>query len=822
MMKYLNIAALLLGLTGCDSGSAAKGTNLLLITLDTTRADRLGAYGYQGGSTPILDSLALSGVTFEEAYTPAPMTLPAHATMLTGLLPPEHGARVNGVHKLSEEVPTLGELLGEEGYRSGAFVAAFVLDARFGLARGFDHYDDDLSAAYSQDTPGGLSTYRPGEQVVDSALTWLKHGEEPFFAWVHLYDAHYPWHPHGDGVEDASEASGTYDGEVTYMDAQVGRLLQHLEDEGLSENTLVVAVADHGEGLRDHHEIEHAYLLNEEVLHIPWFMRGPGIQAGHRVQALVSLEDLQPTVLELLGVDGFGANGRSLVAALSGESIPSGESYAETQLPWTSYRWAPQYSLTTEEWKYVRTPQTELYSRERDRGELANLAGTKLDVVAKLDARLREIESAFIVHESEEAKLSDEENEQLAALGYTSGSMDELPEEVGELADVKQRLAAKDLAADLRQGIAKGLLSPAERVEFSQRLIALSPETPSFLNGLGEAYIEMGDLESALGVFEKVLDMVPTDAGVHYAFGDALQQSGRTPEAREHLEMALSLSPDMAAAHVGLGNVFRSEGRPDLAAGAYSEALRLRPEYPEAHFNLGQSFLDRNMVKAAIENFDLALKYREGWTQAHSRLARLHLEVGSPGKAREHFEEALASVPGDVGLNIDLGLAFEQLGMPEQAREQYLKAIDLNPQYFRPYVNLGNLAFGYGNDAIALEQYEKGFQVAPNIPEPAARLARFLSTTPVAELRQGERAVALAEAANEMSMGNSAVVLDTLAAAYACVEEYPMAMAAALQAKKRASLDGNRGLAEQIQKRWALYATNQPYVQERLVEPQGE
>ncbi|MCP3916698.1 MAG: sulfatase, partial [bacterium] len=289
---------------GCsDAPAAGDGPNLLLVTIDTVRTDRLGAYGYESANTPVLDALAERGVLFEEAYSPAPMTLPVHTSLMTGVLPPEHGARVNGMHKLAEGVPTLAQHLSSEGYRTGAFVAAFVLDSRFGLDRGFDVYDDDLTEAYEQEVTEGLSSYRPGSVVVDTALDWLGESEsdQPFFAWVHLYDAHFPWHPHGEGVQDESAETGSYDGEVAYVDEQVGRLVEYLRAQGLEEDTVIVALADHGEGLGDHHEIEHAYLLNEEVLHVPWIVSGPGVSAGHRVPSLVALEDFQPTALELLG-----------------------------------------------------------------------------------------------------------------------------------------------------------------------------------------------------------------------------------------------------------------------------------------------------------------------------------------------------------------------------------------------------------------------------------------------------------------------------------------------------------------------------------------
>ena len=511
---------------GCgESGKPGGGrSNLLLITLDTTRADRLGCYGHEDAHTPTLDALAARGVVFDQAYTPAPMTLPAHATLLTGLLPPQHGARVNGEHRLAEDVPTLAEELSRAGYRTGAFVAAFVLDAKFGLARGFDRYDDDLSGAYEQEVPEALSAYRPGDRVVDAALEWLGEGEQdtPFFAWVHLYDAHYPWHAHGEGAQAQTAGSGSYDGELAFVDEQIARLVAFLDENGLEPNTLVIAVADHGEGLGDHHEIEHGYLLNEEVLRVPWILAGPGVKAEHRVPALVSLEDFLPTVLELLGLSGFeGTPGRSLVAALRGEKIEAGVSYAETDLPWASYRWAPQRSLTTERWKYIQTPQPELYDRADDRAELANLIELRPEERAQLEAMLGALEAELGERESEAAVISSDELEELAALGYAGGGGAETPETSEGLADMKQRLGVKDLATRLRRGLATESLGPEEALEIARELVRASPESPSFHGQLGSALVNIGQIEPGIAELTRAVDLDPGSAGAHYDLGDS-------------------------------------------------------------------------------------------------------------------------------------------------------------------------------------------------------------------------------------------------------------------------------------------------------------
>ena len=792
--------------TAPSSEEAQSAPNLLLVTLDTVRADRLGCYGYEPARTPIIDALAARGVLFEQAFTPAPMTLPAHSTMMTGMLPPQHGARVNGEHKLAAGLPTLATRLSTEAYRTGAFVAAFVLDGKFGLDQGFDVYSDDLSLAYEQDVPESLSSYRPGATVVDEALQWFEAGDggAPFFAWVHLYDAHFPWHAHDDGGDDDGKP-GSYDGEVAYVDRQVGRLLAALEQRGTLKNTVVMVVADHGEGLGDHHEIEHGYLLNEEVLHVPLIMAGPGITSGHRVDALVSLEDLLPSALALLHLPAPSDPsllGRSLLPALQGESMPHGLSYAETDLPWTAYHWAPQRSLTTADWKFVSTPQAELYDRHTDRGELVNLIEVRPQIREKMQGRLAGLEEQMGERLSEAALLTAEEAESLAALGYVGGAGGaDSPADRGDLSDVKQRLAAKDLSATLRQREAAGDLSAQQRLEVMTELVALSPETPSFHAQLGKAWIEQGNIEEGVGQLAVAVELAPGSASLHYDLGDVLQTQGYTVGARREFEASLALAPEMAAAHVGMGNVLRAEGRSDLAAGRYTEALRLRPGYAEAHFNLGQTFRDRGVLDRALEQFLLAAEHRPDWVLPHTVLAVLLNDAGRPEEAVAALELAIEKLPGDAGLHNDLGVLLASMGRAEAARVHYREAVALAPLNYHTRILLADLALAEGDDGAALAALEEALRLAPDMAEPAARLARFLSSCADDNLRDGDRAVSLAVHAVDLTGGQHARVLETLGMAYAEAGRFGEALSAAQRGQALALQDGNLTLSSEIEGR---------------------
>jgi arylsulfatase A-like enzyme len=291
--------AMILVASGCG-GSTGRGggtPNVLLITLDTTRLDRLGCYGHTGGTSTAIDGLANAGIRFEQAYAQVPLTLPSHASMLTGTYPGVNGLHVNGSSSLGASLPTLAESFSVNGYRTGAFVSSFVLHRVFGLARGFDHYDDDLAGS------GGSSAFeieRPADEVTGVALDWLGASQDqPFFAWVHYYDAHVPYRP---PQEFRSRFDDAYDGEIAFMDSQIGRLIAWLEQQDLRDDTLIVVAADHGESFDEHGEPQHGLFVYDTTVRVPLILSWPArLAAGVTVEQPVRLVDLFPTVLELMG-----------------------------------------------------------------------------------------------------------------------------------------------------------------------------------------------------------------------------------------------------------------------------------------------------------------------------------------------------------------------------------------------------------------------------------------------------------------------------------------------------------------------------------------
>ena len=389
--RLLALAALLLIAGACRSRSQP---NLVLITLDTTRADHLGAYGYPRDTSPALDVLAAEGALFERAFSHVPVTLPAHTSILSGLLPTAHGVRDNGRFIVPEDLETLPEILVKEGYSTAAFVSGFVLDSRFGLDQGFDTYDDSFTEQWSEEKLRDARIYnqmvtdRPADQTTERALAWLEeHQDEPFFIWVHYYDPHQRYAP--PRPYDQLFHDSPYDGEIAFMDSQIERLLTFLQDADRWEETAIVVTGDHGESLGQHGEATHAVLSYDSTLRVPLIVKAPApAPPPRRIAESTSHVDLLPTMLDLLGVAGREGAGRSLVPALEGRPVPARQSYFECVLPRFSFGWEPLFGLRAEGWKYIHAPQPELYDLNADPDELYNLAQSQSERRDDLEALL--------------------------------------------------------------------------------------------------------------------------------------------------------------------------------------------------------------------------------------------------------------------------------------------------------------------------------------------------------------------------------------------------------------------------------------------------
>lgn len=657
--------------------------NVLLITLDTTRADRLGCYGYADALTPTLDALAAEGVLFEHAYTPAPLTLPSHASMMTGLYPREHGLITNGRGRLVDQLPTLAEKLRDGGYETAAFVASFVLHSKFGLQQGFATYDDDLTGTAPAEH--GLYRQRDGRQVVDSALSWLQQRRaKPFFCWVHLYDPHLPYEAHADEFGDRYRAQ-PYDGELAYVDLQVQRLVAHLQANRLWEQTLVVVAGDHGESLGEHDEDEHGLTLYNSVLQIPWIWTGWGVTArGQRVSQPVSLVDLRPTLLEVAGLrESERTSGRSLRAALSGDHVPTAVCYSATDEPFLAHAWSPLRCLTSERWKYIRSPEPELYDLTTDPRETKNLAAERTDEVRQFDNELLALEKSMTVRTAANVELSLKELEALRTFGYVGGlnrSPQQLQTTKGEsLPDVKRMLPLYKRADAAYRLMYEGDAPAAE--ERIRELIREAPDYGQLQLYLAEVLTNQRKYSESREVLEGVLRKEPDNADAHFQLGTVHWSQQQYAEAADEYRRSLVSEPDAVRGLFSLAQALVPLGQIEEAEKLFRRAVKGDPAYVNARAALASLLAGQRRVAEAEQEFREALKYSSRSVVAHTNLAILLAQQRRLAEAGEHFAKAVELSPENAELQFNYGTFLLLQGRQEEAVRALEEALRLNPEH---------------------------------------------------------------------------------------------------------------------------------------------
>lgn len=545
---------------GCGGGDGEGGdghgvetqppTSLLLVTIDTLRADRLGCYGYGRAETPSIDALARGGVLFESVFSTAPITLPSHTSLLTGTLPPFHGVRDNGTAQVAQEVVTLAELMAPAGWRCAAFTAAFVLDSQFGLDQGFEAYGN---VPQREMTLGIGVEDRPAREVNAQAFAWLEglDSDEPFFMWVHYFEPHRPYPPNAQ--IPAHLRQRPYDAEVKSADTALGELLAQLEKQGRADETLVVLTADHGESLGEHGESTHSFFVYQGVLHIPLIFNHASLPHGMRVEQWVSLVDVLPTVLELLGLEAHDTPppSRSLAGFLRGEVPASAPIYFESLSSLQNYGWAPIRGIAHGGYKLIDLPRGELYELADDPAEEVNLHAKEGQTASSLKEALARLLEANLRPESfgsAQRNLSAEERARLANLGYAGGSTRR--EEASDLADPKDRF---------------------ERVQ---------KEEQAFI------HFQQGQLQKAEAIVRELLEDDPENGVFHSHMGSLLIQRQEFRSALPHLEQSLRGGFRTADVMSNLGTCKLATGDPRGAEGAFRTALKINPKHLLSMLNL--------------------------------------------------------------------------------------------------------------------------------------------------------------------------------------------------------------------------------------------
>lgn len=704
-------------LAGCVLLAAACGrgrgpANVLVVTLDTLRADHVGAYGYAAASTPALDALARRGARFASATTTTPLTLSAHTSLFTGTFPTHHGIHDNTGFHVDDGLTTLAEVFKAKGYRTGGFVSAFVLDARWGIAQGFDDYVDDFDL--SEDVGPGLDAIqRPGNVTVDRALAWLTAKDErPFFGWVHLYDPHAPYSaPAAIASRFPATRDGAYDAEIAFADTQLGRLLDALKADGRLDDTLVVVLGDHGEQLGEHREQAHGFFIYDASVQIPLIMAGPGVDA-RVVPGQVRIVDVMPTVLDLAGVPAPAeVQGTSLRPSLAGEKQDL-LAYAESWYPRYHYGWSELTAVRDGAFKFILAPRRELYDLAADPHELTNLAERNSSRADAMERALRALvaRTTNAGAAAGPAATDSDADQRLRALGYVGGgsarNLEERPRrdpkdtielynllklagsdsEAGRYdeaaAKVKEALAADPEIIDAHAQLGN-IYSKAGRhqdaVDAYKRALALDSAHAQSTFNLALAYRALGRVDDAIVGFERSRQLEPRSGRAHFQLGDIYMQRGDAAKAAEVLKAGLALDIDRPPFLVKLGEAYLTLKRADEAEAVLQEAVKLRPTVPRGQYNL----------------------------------ALVQEQRGNGAGARAAYEAEIAANPRNYGAQFNLGKALLKEGQLPGAIARLRASVAAKPDFAEGYLYLAKALLDAGDLAASADAAKKGLTLKP-------------------------------------------------------------------------------------------------------------
>jgi len=628
----------------------------VLITIDTLRADRVGVYNPERQLTPALDRLASEGVRFDAAVAQAPLTLPSHATILTGLRPPAHGVRTNDGFRLPPDVATLSESLREAGYRTAAFVGAYPVRRSTGLARGFEYYDDAFLDA---------RTERPATEVVDAATGWLRQNpRERVFVWLHLFDPHTPYSAPAEHARRHPVAP--YDAEVSYADEQVGRFIDALRSFGAYDDALIIVTADHGESLGEHGERTHGTFLYDATIRVPLIIRMPGL-APRVVAAPVELTDLAPTIADATGARLRLSDGITLQPLLRGR--PGDEeraAYTETFYQHVLLGWSPLRAVRTSRWKFIEAPTPELYDLAQDRAETHNLAMTRTSMAAGLGSALPPFVPAGSRAGGAAASPGrTDAEERLRSLGYFAGRT-ATSGRTGP--DPKDRI---ELWRHLEHAIETMEADPATAEAALRQALALEPTNGLALKYLGDLRYSAGRYAEAAARYRAAIDAGFEHPDAFLSLGAAALHLGNRDAAQRALERGLQLDPEAADAWNQLGTLHASGGRLDAARQAFQRAIDLRPSAAEPRYNLALVEKAAGRSAESMRLLEDALARRPDYPEALVERADALLAAGRPDEALTSYAAALALRPDDPQGLFGAARAAATTGRREEARRHY-------------------------------------------------------------------------------------------------------------------------------------------------------
>jgi arylsulfatase A-like enzyme/Flp pilus assembly protein TadD len=625
----------------------AEAPNIVVITVDTTRADRMGFLGSKRGVTPNLDILARQGIVFERAYSQAPLTPVSHATIFTGTYPQFHTVTDFG-HALPALLPFVPEILQKSGYHTAAFIGSIILDPHADMAPGFDRGFDFFDAGFRMKRTRDESRYdtleRRGMDVVAHAIAWLKRNKQtPFFIWIHLYDPHAPYEP---PPPYDKRFSDPYDGEVAYADAALGRFFTYLRQRGLYDGALIAMMSDHGESLGDHGELMHGIFLYDETIHVPLVFKLPReLLAGHRVPTSVRLVDFAPTLLSMLSLPlppTF--QGQSLVplmksapATKPADDLPA---YAETDYPHRAFGWSALRSWRSGKYLFVRAPVRELYDESKDHGAQRNLAASSPAVTDTLQSQLdqfRDRTSSY--HEGKQAPaLTAEQADNLSSLGYVGSNASAGSQEELQGADPKNKIEIANILEEGTAAVEDGHFQ--EAIPLLRRVLQDSPSISIAQMQLGIALSKTQQYPEAIAALRKALDLLPDSVPARYELGLALYESGAWEESAPYFEFVAKKRPKWPDAQYSLASVYARIKRVPEAVELLHAVLQLSPQHFRANLLLGRILTLEGDAQEGLANLKTAVTVEPESKEAHMFLADAYIQLGMQADADRERAQA--------------------------------------------------------------------------------------------------------------------------------------------------------------------------------------
>ncbi len=662
-----------------------KIRHILLISIDTCRADYLSCYGYHRKSTPNIDQIAKEGILFTNTITPVPITLPAHSSMLTGTIPPYHGVRNNNFYQLSQSNVTLAEILKKRGFTTAAVVSSFTIDSQFGLDQGFDYYNDDFDENLKSVGIGE----RRAEETTRYALKWLEENcRKTFFLFLHYFDPHVKYDPPEPfrPKDSENESSSLYAGEISYVDHCIGQVVKKLKDLGVYDSTLIIVTSDHGEMLGDHGEETHGYFIYQSSIKVPLIFKLPEETKSKRVKELVGLTDIVPTVCGLLGIKPPPqVQGIDLGQYFGEENTSTNQRhiYCESLFP-TIFNANSLLGVVTDRWKYIQTTRPELYDLTKDPRESNNLVAIQPHQVRILQDKLKEILEKQVRRDNFDSKLDLDSAsiKRLQSLGYISGvpidenaGFDQSKDDPKDLVDFYNRCTAlPNLVNQERYSEGKDLC---------KQLLAQRPDALMPLLTMGVICVKQGNFSEAIPVLHKASEIQPENTYALNYLGIALGLDKKLDEAANYLRKALQVRPDYAEAHYNLAGILREQKAFEEAIDHYRKALKINPNNAKAHYHLGLTMIMAGQLDGPLEHFREAVRLEPNDWEALNGLARVLATHPDP-KLRD-AEQAIILSQRAVELTMQqeiiplntLAAAYASAGQLDKAVIAAQKALDL-------------------------------------------------------------------------------------------------------------------------------------------------